>query len=97
MCCGLSWQQPSAALRQFMYNQAERDLQLAKVKRRDRSVIRPNTGYLRTEQGTVVRARLRATISMCRRQGRNVFARLRDPFACQPVLSAYRRIGSYLF
>ena len=39
----------------------------------------------RTDQVAAVYARLQAVISPCHKQGRNVFATLRDLFARQPV------------
>jgi transposase len=62
----------------FTNNQAERDLRPAKVKQKV-------SGCFRTDQGAAVYARLQAVISTCRKQGRNVFATLRDLFARQPV------------
>jgi transposase len=62
----------------FTNNQAERDLRPAKVKQKV-------SGCFRTDQGAAVYARLQAVISTCRKQGRNVFAMLRDLFARQPV------------
>jgi transposase len=62
----------------FTNNQAERDLRPAKVKQKV-------SGGFRTEHGAAVYARLQAMISTCRKQGRNVFATLRDLFARQPV------------
>ena len=43
------------------------------------------SGCFRTDQGAAVYARLQAVISPCHKQGRNVFATLRDLFARQPV------------
>ena len=62
----------------FTNNQAERDLRPAKVKQKV-------SGCFRTDQGAAVYARLQAVISPCHKQGRNVFATLRDLFARQPV------------
>ena len=62
----------------FTNNLAERDLRPAKVKQKV-------SGGFRTVQGANVYARLQAVISTCRKQGRNVFALLRDLFAYQPV------------
>lgn len=62
----------------FTNNQAERDLRPAKVKQKV-------SGCFRTQQGAKVYARLQAVISTCRKQERNVFAVLRNLFACQPV------------
>jgi transposase len=58
----------------FTNNQAERDLRPAKVKQKV-------SGCFRTKAGACVYARLQATISTLRKQGRNVFAALRDLFA----------------
>lgn len=62
----------------FSNNQAERDLRPAKVKQKV-------SGCFRTENGAKNYARLQAVISTCRKQGRNVFAILRNLFACQQV------------
>ena len=62
----------------FTNNQAERDLRPAKVKQKV-------SGCFRTQAGARVYARLQATVSTFRKQGLNVFATLRDLFACRPV------------
>lgn len=63
----------------FTNNQAERDLRPAKVKQKV-------SGGFRTKAGAYVYARLQATISTLRKQGRNVFAALRDLFVGRPVV-----------
>ena len=65
----------------FTNNQAERDLRPAKVKQKV-------SGCFRTQAGACVYARLQATVSTFRKQGLNVFATLRDLFACCPVMLA---------
>jgi len=62
----------------FTNNLAERDLRPAKVKQKV-------SGSFRTVRGADVYARLQAVVSTSRKQGRNVFALLRDLFAYQPV------------
>ena len=61
----------------FTHNQAQRDLRPIKVKQKV-------SGCFRTPRGAEVYARLRATISTCRKQGLNVFATWRDLFSCVP-------------
>ena len=58
----------------FTNNQAERDLRPAKVKQKV-------SGGFRTEEGARVYTRLQAVISTFRKQGENIFARLRELFA----------------
>jgi transposase len=62
----------------FTNNLAERDLRPAKVKQKV-------SGCFRTLRGAEVYARLQAIIATCRKQGRNIFATLRDIFSYQPV------------
>lgn len=62
----------------FTNNLAERDLRPAKVKQKV-------SGCFRTLLGAEVYARLQAIIATCRKQGRNIFATLRDIFSYQPV------------
>lgn len=62
----------------FTNNLAERDLRPAKVKQKV-------SGCFRTVQGAEVYARLQAIIATCRKQGKNIFATLRDIFSYQPV------------
>lgn len=62
----------------FTNNLAERDLRPAKVKQKV-------SGCFRTLLGAEVYARLQAIISTCRKQGRNIFATLRNIFSYQPV------------
>lgn len=62
----------------FTNNLAERDLRPAKVKQKV-------SGCFRTLPGAEVYARLQAIIATCRKQGRNVFATLRDIFSYKPV------------
>lgn len=62
----------------FTNNLAERDLRPAKVKQKV-------SGCFRTVLGAEVYARLQAIIATCRKQGRNIFATLRDIFSYQPV------------
>jgi transposase len=62
----------------FTNNLAERDLRPAKVKQKV-------SGCFRTLHGAEVYARLQAIIATCRKQGRNVFAFLRNLFAYQPL------------
>jgi transposase len=64
----------------FTNNQAERDLRGTKVKLKV-------SGSFRTLGGARVYARLQAVISTVRKQGGNVFARLRELFSAPPVLS----------
>lgn len=72
----------------FTNNQAERDLRPAKVKQKV-------SGCFRTNQGAGVYARLQGVISICRKQGRDIFATSRDLFAHQPVSLLAERVGSY--
>ncbi len=62
----------------FTNNLAERDLRPAKVKQKV-------SGCFRTVLGAEIYARLQAIIATCRKQGRNIFATLRDIFSYQPV------------
>jgi len=62
----------------FTNNLAERDLRPAKVKQKV-------SGCFRTIRGADIYARLQAMIATCRKQGRNIFATLRDIFSGQPV------------
>lgn len=62
----------------FTNNLAERDLRPAKVKQKV-------SGCFRTVLGAEVYARLQAIMATCGKQGRNIFATLRDIFSCQPV------------
>ena len=62
----------------FTNNQAERDLRGVKVK------LKVSGGF-RTVGGARIYARLQAVISTFRKQGENVFARLRKLFSPTPA------------
>ena len=62
----------------FTNNLAERDLRPAKIKQKV-------SGCFRTLLGAEIYARLQAIITTCRKQGRNIFATLRNIFSRQPV------------
>jgi transposase len=64
----------------FTNHQAERDLRPAKVKHKV-------SGGFRTAEGARVFARLQAVISTFRKQGENIFARLRELFAPIPAVA----------
>jgi|GEM_PF-5545023 len=65
-------------LRDSYDNQAERDLRPVKVKQKV-------SGGFRTDQGAKVDARWQGVLSICCKQGRNIYAMLRALFAHQPV------------